>query len=75
MGEAIGKIGQTVFKLSTPLAPQQPNHRRAEYIIERSRQNYGLHPQWEATVKRRAPKLIASTSAEEAVDIDPQRIF
>jgi hypothetical protein len=27
VGEAIGKIGQTVFNLSTPLAPQQPNHR------------------------------------------------
>jgi hypothetical protein len=75
VGEAIGKIGQTVFKLATPLAPQQPNHRRAEYIIERSRQNYGLHPQWEATVKRRAPKLIAGKTAEEESFIDPSKVF
>jgi hypothetical protein len=55
-GEAMGKIGQSVFPLRTPLAPQQPNHRRAEYIMGRSAKNYGLGSVWEAEVKRsRAP--------------------
>jgi hypothetical protein len=62
VGEAIGKISQTVFKLSTPLAPQQPNHRRAEYIINRSANNYGLHGNarkiWDAKVKRPEPILL-----------------
>jgi hypothetical protein len=36
VGEAIGKIGETVFPLRTPLVPQTPNSRLSEYIIERS---------------------------------------
>jgi hypothetical protein len=52
VGEAMGKIGQTVFPLVTPLAPQQANKRRAEYIMERSARNYGLGTMWEAEVKR-----------------------
>jgi hypothetical protein len=78
VGEAIGKIGQTVFKLSTPLAPQQPNHQRAAFIIERSRQNYGLKPKWSANGQRSAQKLIASQTQEreeEAIDIDPSQVF
>ena len=81
VGEAIGKIGQTVFKLSTPLAPQQPNHRRAAYIIERSAQNYGLHPYsrststWEAKVKRQEPKLLPGKLPEEEPPFDPSQVF
>jgi hypothetical protein len=56
-GEAMGKIGQTVFPLRTPLAPQSPNHRRAEYIMERSAKNYGLGSVWEAQVKRQRPTI------------------
>jgi hypothetical protein len=86
VGEAIGKIGQTVFRLKTPLAPQQPNHRRAEYIMERSAQNYSRNATsgktWEAGVKREAPKLLPPVSQEDrssgrqdAPPIDPGRIF
>src|SRR5262249_32433383 len=67
VGEAIGKIGQTVFKLSTPLAPQQPNHRFTQFIIERSARNYGLNGNtrktWEANVKR--PEQILLPPSEE----------
>jgi hypothetical protein len=41
VGEAVGKIGETVFPLRTPLVPKPPNPRIAEYIISRSAQNYG----------------------------------
>lgn len=86
VGEAIGKIGQTVFKLATPLAPQQPNHRRAEFIMQRSAQNYGLNStsatRWEARVKREEPKLLPPTAQDDTVSdrqddvsIAPQRIF
>jgi hypothetical protein len=57
VGEAMGKIGQTVFPLRTPLAPQRPNPRRAEYIMERSAKNYGLGSVWEAEVKRPKPPI------------------
>ena len=57
IGEAMGKIGETVFPLKTPLAPQTPNHRRAEYIMERSAKNYGLGSVWETEVKRSKPPI------------------
>ena len=44
VGEAIGKIGETVFPLRTPLVPQTPTSRLSEYIIERSARHYGLPP-------------------------------
>jgi hypothetical protein len=63
VGEAIGKIGQNVFKLSVPLVPQQPNHRFVEFVLERSARNYGLHGHGrpktpEANVKRPAQVLL-----------------
>jgi Type IV secretion-system coupling protein DNA-binding domain len=77
VGEAIGKIGQTVFPLHVPLAPQQPNHRKAEYIIQRSAQNYGLHSysrtMWEVKVKRVEPKLLPVKGGEEPPD--PDKVF
>jgi hypothetical protein len=84
VGEAIGRIEQTVFKLSTPLVPQQPNHRRAEYIIQRSAQNYGLHSSsrsttWEAKVKRADDPLLlppkTKEKAEEKRPLDPNEVF
>jgi hypothetical protein len=85
IGEAIGKISQTVFKLSTPLVPQQPNHRRAEYIMSRSAQNYGIHAsprstprsstQWEAKVKRQEPILLPSRPEEKERPYDPEDVF
>ena len=41
VGEAIVKIGRTVFPLSTPLADQHPDMAWAKEVIERSRINYG----------------------------------
>ena len=85
VGEAIGKIAQTVFPLRTPLVPHQPNLRIAEYIIARSARNYGLHStadrqdsysrtMWEAEVKRSdSPKLL--TSRKYLRDIAPEKIF
>jgi hypothetical protein len=78
VGEAIGKIGETVFPLRTPLMPQTPNVCLTEYIIARSAQNYGLHSysrkMWEAEVKRPdAPKLLPAQ--KHPPDIDPQRVF
>ena len=81
-GEAMGKIGQSVFPLRTPLAPQQPNHKRAEYIMERSAQNYGLGSVWEAEVKRpRAPiqlpppKSHKDTYVDDEPPVNPRNIF
>ena len=75
VGNAIGKIDQTVFKLSMPLAPQQPNHKRANYIIERSAKNYGLHAYsrklWEATVQHQEPKQLTGGSERP----DPEQVF
>ena len=78
VGESIGKIGQTVFKLHTPLAPQQPNRKRAEYIIKRSAQNYGLHSysraMWTAKIKRLEwPKLLLGEG--ESVSIEPDEVY
>ena len=42
VGQAIAKIGRTVFPLTTPLADQSPDMVRAKEVIERSRMNYGL---------------------------------
>jgi hypothetical protein len=79
VGEAIGKIGQTVFALHTPLAPQQPNRKRAEYIIQRSAQNYGLHSSSrntrEAKVKKSEPKLSTEKGGDDTPDIEPDEVF
>jgi len=42
VGQAWGKIGKTVFPLTTPLADQKPDMGRAKEVIERSRLNYGI---------------------------------
>jgi hypothetical protein len=77
VGEAIGKIAQTVFPLRVPLMPQQPNHRKAEYIINRSAQNYGLHsysrPMWETNVKRTEPKGLPEKGSKQRPD--PGSVF
>jgi hypothetical protein len=58
-----------------PLAPQQPNHKRANYIIERSAKNYGLHAYsrklWEATVQQQEPKQLTGGSERP----DPEQVF
>lgn len=76
VGEAVGKIGQNVFSLQTPLVPQEPNVRWAEYIIARSAQNYGVHAynraQWETTMKRHEPKLLPPKPKQA---FDPTQVF
>jgi hypothetical protein len=42
IGEAWGKIGSTVFPLTTALADQHPDPTRVKEVIERSRMNYGV---------------------------------
>src|SRR5206468_472767 len=42
VGQAWCKIGQHAFKMQTFLADQHPSQKRARYIVERSRRNYGL---------------------------------
>jgi hypothetical protein len=76
-GQAIGKIGRTVFPLQTLLAPQDPDHRRAEYIIERSRKNYGRGGDEgsgrSADINPRPPKL--PSPQKQQPDIKPERVF
>jgi hypothetical protein len=65
--------------LHTPLAPQQPNRKRAEYIMQRSARNYGLHANsgktWEAKVKRSEPKLSTEKGGDDTPDIEPDEVF
>jgi hypothetical protein len=76
VGEAIGRVGQTVFTLSTPLAPQEPDHERAASIIERSAQNYSgiaTASRFTAKVKRVAPKLVPEVGGNGRVE--PDEVF
>ena len=77
IGESLGKINQTVFKLATPLVPTQPNPKLTDYIIHRSAQNYGLHgytrKTWEANVKRNEPKQLPAGDDNEP--LDPSEVF
>jgi hypothetical protein len=41
-GQAWGKVGTTVFPLHTFLADQNPDFRRAKYVVDRSRENYAI---------------------------------
>ena len=43
VGEAWGKIGQSIFPLKTFLVDQKPDRKRTEFIIAKSRFNYGLN--------------------------------
>jgi len=40
-GEALVKIGMTIFPLKTILLPTQPHPGKVQYIMDRSRRNYG----------------------------------
>jgi hypothetical protein len=74
-GEAIVKIARTVFPMETYLLPKTADPRRGEYIIERSRRNYGKNGKPgapEAKVKRPDKILLPQKSPE---DIDPKRVF
>jgi hypothetical protein len=80
IGEAIGKIGETVFPLRVPLVPQQPNPRIVDFIINRSAWNYGIHADkktsyktWEGEVIREETRLLEARKQPRSVD--PERIF
>jgi hypothetical protein len=82
VGEAVGKIGETVFPLRTPLVPKPPNPRIAEYIISRSAQNYGLHatPHTKTTYTRttqtvRVEETTLLLPRKNPRDIEPEKIF
>ena len=44
VGQAFCKIGQHSFFMQTYLADQSPDHKRADHIVYRSRQSYGVKP-------------------------------
>ena len=87
VGEAIGKSGQTVFHLTTPLMPQTPNHKIAEYIMRRSAQNYGLHSSagrqdfsssgktGEGNPKREELKRLPPKPPEDEPPFDPTEVY
>jgi hypothetical protein len=77
IGEAIGKIGETVFLLRTPLVPKQPNPQMVEFIINRSARNYGLHSYskkiWETNIQRDAPKRLPEKGSKDRSE--PDEVF
>jgi hypothetical protein len=81
-GEAIVKIGRTVFPLETYLLPTPPNPARVNEIIARSRRNYGQGGDggggWTAQPKRPPqlpPPKKDDGKKDNGGDIDPQRVF
>jgi hypothetical protein len=81
-GGAIAKIGRTVLPLETVLLPQTPDRRRAEHIINRSRQNYSMDGKgdiWNVEPippdNRQLPPPKSNTQKPDDDDIDPTRVF
>jgi hypothetical protein len=76
-GEAICKIGKTVFPMQTFYLPSPPRPARVEYIINRSRQNYSNGANWEVNIKPfDERKLLSSPNGIPDDDtLDPDRIF
>jgi Type IV secretion-system coupling protein DNA-binding domain len=72
VGQAWGKIGKSVFPLKTALAPQQPDFTRTKDVIERSRQNYGLHAKPAVKAQPQAQKTGA---ASEEFPFDETKVF
>jgi hypothetical protein len=71
-GEAIGKIGKSVFPLHTHLAPQRPDVIRAKDVIERSRKNYGMNKTSGAADK---PMIEKTLGVKPEETIDPSQVF
>jgi hypothetical protein len=76
-GEAIGKIGKTVFPLHTVLLPTEPHPEKVNSIINRSRKNYCNGATWEENTKHQPrPDTIQLPPPQKPPDdIDPQRVF
>jgi hypothetical protein len=85
VGEAWGKIGQTVFPLKTQLLTQPANPIRAKEIIERSRMNYGgkvSREEWLMRIEESMPidlergqDFIVIEDDDDDDDVDPGQIF
>jgi hypothetical protein len=85
VGEAWGKIGQTVFPLKTQLLTQPANPIRAKEIIERSRMNYGgkvSREEWLMRIEEPMPidlergqDFIVIEDDDDDDDVDPGQIF
>jgi hypothetical protein len=79
-GKAIAKIGRTVLPLETVLLPDTPDHRRADFIISRSRKNYsGRDGSWYVDIKRpyqkRLPPPKSNGQNPDDDDLDPTQVF
>ena len=72
VGQAWGKIGKSVFPLQTALAPQQPDFTRTKTVIERSRNNYGLHAKPAGKAQPHTQKTVA---VSEEFPFDETKVF
>jgi hypothetical protein len=76
-GEAIAKIGRTVLPLETVLLPQNPDHRRAQHIINRSRRNYSGNDSWNVDTRPPDNKQLPPKrdKQDDDDDLDPTQVF
>ena len=74
VGEAWCKMGRHAFRMNTYLATGEGSSKRAEWIIGRSRMNYGMPPMASA-----AASLAAGTTPSQIdqalEDLDPGNVF
>ena len=72
-GEAIVKIERNVLPVHVPLLPSTPNRKRAEYIIDRSYQNYSKkQSSWYVDIK---PPDVKRLPPKKNDDDDPTKVF
>jgi len=77
-GNALVKIGRTIFPLKTVLLPTQPRPGKVQFIIERSQRNYGGGAEWEINIKPfDERKQLPSPGQEyfEPEPLDPGKLF
>lgn len=85
VGQAYCKIGRHAFFMQTSLADQRPDFERAERIMERSRENYGVPPsegenelqgEDETVSGEMKPQPKKRSKVDDILkDIDPSKIF
>lgn len=80
VGEAVCKMGQHAFRMNTYRAPERGSARRAAWIVERSRENYGSP----SLLDGAAPSVVGpatrerglpSPAADTLADLDPESLF
>jgi hypothetical protein len=79
-GQALCKVDRTVFPLETYLLPSDYNEKRRDWIIERSRRNYGLggnegNEGWSAEIKRPPQISPPKPSSQKRETRDPGKVF